>query len=79
MIPEYVLGMTLAQAQALLRPLGITPTVVETKAPPRRNASAEELAARNAGTLRVIRVRGDELVVSAFLDGMPEGAAPHNV
>lgn len=71
MIPEAVLGMTLDMALAALRAEGIEPTVVHTRAPMRKNASPEEAAAREKGTLRVIRVRGNELTVSAFLDGTP--------
>ena len=62
MISGKVLGLTLEAALALLREEGIEPTVVETRAPRTERAS---------GTLRVIRVRENELTVSAFMDGQP--------
>ena len=54
--------MTLDDARRVLAGMGIEPAVVRTCAP---------RVTREGGTLRVIRVRGNELTVSAFLDGMP--------
>ena len=59
---QDLLGLRLEDALALLRERGVTPTVVTARAP--RNP-------REDGTLRVIRVRGAELTVSAFQDGIP--------
>ena len=59
---QDVLGLRLEDALSLLRERGVNPTVVITHAP--RNP-------REEGTLRVIRVRGSELTVSAFQDGNP--------
>ena len=65
MISGKVLGMTLEAALEILHGEGIEPTVVETRAP---------RTERTDGTLRVIRVRGNELTVSAFMDGQPRRA-----
>ena len=59
---QDLLGLRLEDALSLLEARGVTPTVVETVAPRQ---------AREGGTLRVIRVRGTELTVSAFQDGFP--------
>ena len=59
---DGLLGMRLEDALALLARQGVTPTVVTTSAP--RDP-------REGGTQRVIRVRGTELTVSAFQDGIP--------
>ena len=58
---QDLLGLRLEDALALLERQGITPTVITTRAP--RNP-------REEGTLRVIRVRGEELTVSAFQDSI---------
>ena len=59
---QDLLGLRLEDALRVLEAQGATPTVVRTQAP--RNP-------REDGTLRVIRVRGTELTVSAFRDGIP--------
>ena len=59
---QDLLGLRLEDALSLLKERGVTPTVVKTFAP--RNP-------REDGTWRVIRVRGCELTVSAFQDGIP--------
>ena len=59
---QELLGLRLEDALALLEARGVTPTVITTRAP--RNP-------REGGTLRVIRVRGEELTVSAFQDSIP--------
>ena len=59
---QDLLGLRLEDALSLLKARGVTPTVVEARAP--RNP-------REGGTLRVIRVRDTELTVSAFQDGIP--------
>lgn len=59
---QDLLGLCLEDALALMEARGVTPTIVTTRAP--RDP-------REDGTLRVIRVRGTELTVSAFQDGIP--------
>ena len=59
---EDLLGLRLEDALRELEKRGVTPSVVTTRAP--RNP-------REGGTLRVIRVRGTELTVGAFQDGIP--------
>ena len=59
---QDLLGLRLKDALSLLAARGVTPTVVTTQAP-------RQL--REEGTLRVIRVRGTELTVGAFRDGIP--------
>ena len=59
---QDLLGLRLEDALKLLEQRGVTPTVVTARAP--RNP-------REGGTLRVIRVRGEELTVSAFQDSIP--------
>ena len=59
---QDLLGLRLEEALSILAARGVTPTVVETSAPRKQ---------REGGTLRVIRVRGTELTVSAFQDGFP--------
>ena len=60
---ETVLGMRLEDALKRLSAMGIEPRIVTTAAP--RNH-------REGGTLRVIRVREGEIVVSAFQDDINE-------
>lgn len=57
-----VLGMKLEDALAVVRAAGIEPTVITTRAPRDQ---------RSGGTLRVVRVRGNEVTVSAFMDDTP--------
>ena len=59
---QDLLGLRLEDALSLMASRGVTPTVIETRAP---------RSQREGGTLRVIRVRGTELTVSAFQDGIP--------
>ena len=59
---QDLLGLRLEDALALMEARGVTTTIVTTRAP--RDP-------REDGTLRVIRVRGTELTVSAFQDGIP--------
>ena len=59
---QELLGLRLEDALSILEARGVTPTVVTTQAP--RHS-------RETGTLRVIRVRGTELTVSAFEDSIP--------
>ena len=59
---QDLLGLRLEDALSVFAERGVTPTVVTACAP--RNP-------REGGTLRVIRVRGTELTVSAFQDGIP--------
>ena len=59
---QDLLGLRLEDALSLLAARGVTPTVVETCTP---------RGPREGGTLRVIRVRGTELTVSAFQNGIP--------
>ena len=54
--------MTLEEALRVCEAQGLSPRVQTTCAP---------RTERTGGTLRVIRVRGEELTVSAFLDGDP--------
>ena len=61
-ITRDVLGMRLEDALALCRAQGVEPTVIVTRAP--RDS-------RSGGTLRVVRVRENELTVSAFMDAPP--------
>ena len=58
---ERVLGMRLEDAVTMLRGMGMEPAIVTTAAP--RNQ-------REGGTLRAIRVREGEIVVSAFQDAI---------
>ena len=58
-----LLGMRLEDAQNLLRAQGEEAKIVLSRAP---------RTERDAGTLRVVRVRPGELTVCAFLDGVPE-------
>lgn len=58
-----VLGMRLEDALALYRARGMEPPVLMTRAPRDQ---------RSGGTLRVIRVRENELTVSAFRDAPPD-------
>ncbi len=60
---DALLGMRLEDAQAVLREQGVSVRVVYTAAP---------RAAREGGTLRVIRVREGEVTVSAFQDQIKE-------
>lgn len=60
---EELLGLRLEEAAEILRTRGIEPVVVRTDTP--RGEKRE-------GNLRVIRVRGNELTVSAFLSGPGE-------
>lgn len=64
MIPSVnVLGMRLEDALSLWRQQGMEePTIITTAAP---------RGQRSGGTLRVLRVRQGEWVVSAFLDETP--------
>ncbi|MBE5768876.1 MAG: hypothetical protein E7333_04690 [Clostridiales bacterium] len=62
MAVETLLGLPLSVALEKLREAGVEPEVVHTAAP-RGN--------RENATLRVIRVRGNELTVGAFEDGTP--------
>ena len=59
---QDLLGLRLEDALKRLEARGMTATVVTTQAP---------RVTREGGTLRVIRVRGSELTVSAFQDGNP--------
>ena len=59
---EELLGLRLEDALSLLEARGVTATVVTTQAP--RNV-------REGGVQRVIRVRGTELTVGVFQDGIP--------
>ncbi len=61
-ITRDVLGMRLEDALALYRAQGMEPAVIITRAP--RDS-------RSGGTLRVVRVRENELTVSAFRDAPP--------
>ena len=58
---EKVLGMRLEDALEILRGMGMEPNVVTTVAPRTQ---------REGGTLRVIRVRSGEIIVSAFQDAV---------
>ena len=60
---EQVLGLEVQEAVEKLRAMGVEPEIVTTCAP-RTN--------REGGTLRVIRVRGREITVSAFQDAIKE-------
>lgn len=61
--PDALLGMRLEDALAQAKALGLPePGIITTKAP---------RGQRSGGTLRVVRVRENEWVVSAFLDGAP--------
>ena len=63
MIPDSVLGMPLDEALALARHSGMAEIrITHTRAPRDQ---------RSGGTLRVIRVRGDEWTVAAFQDETP--------
>ena len=59
---EDLLGLRLEDALARLEARGVAVTVVTTRAP---------RASRDGGTQRVIRVRGNELTVGIFQDGIP--------
>ena len=58
-----VLGLELEEALERLRAMGVEPEVVTACAPGTN---------REGGTLRVIRVRGNEITVSAFQDAIKE-------
>lgn len=60
---DELLGSKLEEAAEILRARGIEPVVIRTDAP--RSGARE-------GDLRVIRVRENELTVSAFLPGPGE-------
>lgn len=60
---EELLGLRLEEAAEILKERGTEPVVIRTDAP--RGEKRE-------GNLRVIRVRGNELTVSAFLYGPGE-------
>ncbi|MGN1018759.1 MAG: hypothetical protein ACI4O7_00160 [Aristaeellaceae bacterium] len=60
---KQVLGLELDEALRYLRAMGVEPEVVTTCAPG---------TSREGGTLRVIRVRGNEITVSAFQDAIRE-------
>ena len=60
-----VLGMRLPDALALAEKEGVQVNVTTTTAPRREHMDAE-------GTLRVIRVKGNEWTVSAFMDETPK-------
>ena len=62
MTDDY-LGRRLSDVLPMLRAEGFEPVIVETSAPGKE---------KREGTLRIIRVRGNELVVAAFPDGTPE-------
>ena len=55
-----LLGLELDQALALLRAEGKNPAVRETRSPRRRE--------QEGGTLRVVSVKEDEVLVSRFFD-----------
>ncbi|MBQ8556832.1 MAG: hypothetical protein IJ438_13315 [Clostridia bacterium] len=60
---DNLLGLPLEAALSKMRERGIEPRVVITRAPRREE--------KEGGTLRVIRVREDEVTVSVFYDGDP--------
>ena len=60
---KQVLGLDLEEALRRLRAMGGEPEVVTACAPG---------TSREGGTLRVIRVRGNEITVSAFQDAIRE-------
>lgn len=64
---DKLLGLPLDSALAIARSWGVTPTIVTTTAPRRR----DDADAAPHSTLRVIRVKAGELTVSAFMDGDP--------
>ena len=66
---ESLLGLPLDKALEAARAWGIEPRVLVTCAPRRRGDDAAE---PREGTMRVIRVRENELTVSAFQDGNPK-------
>ena len=59
---EELLGLRLEDALSLLSARGVTATVVTALAP---------RTSRDGGVQRVIRVRGSELTVGVFQDGIP--------
>ena len=63
---DRLLGLPLERALRLLREEGVTPTVTRTEAPGDRRPEG--------GTWRVVRVKGTELTVARFLDGLPRHA-----
>lgn len=60
---KQVLGLDLEEALRRLRAMVVEPEVVTACAPG---------TSREGGTLRVIRVRGNEITVSAFQDAIRE-------
>lgn len=61
--PATLLGMPLDTALAQAKALGLPgPEIITTQAP---------RSQRTGGTLRVLRVRENEWVVAAFMDGAP--------
>ena len=60
---KHGLGMDREEAVRRLRAMGVEPEVVTACAPG---------TSREGGTLRVIRVRGNEITVSAFQDAIRE-------
>lgn len=61
--PADLLGMRLEDALAKVKALGLPePAIITTQAP---------RGQRSGGTLRILRVRENEWVVSAFMDGAP--------
>ena len=68
---ESLLGLPLEKALAIARTWGCEPRVLITCAPRRKG---EEETGLREGTLRVIRVRENELTVSAFQDGAPKAS-----
>ncbi|MCQ2458644.1 MAG: hypothetical protein MJ142_07955 [Clostridia bacterium] len=58
-----LLGRRLDEVLPLLKQQGIEPVIVYTTAPGKEERD---------GSLRVIRVKGNELTVACFPDGMPE-------
>lgn len=60
---EQLLGLRLSDAQRIMRSLGCEPEIVISSAPHRTDTDGY--------TLRVVRVRGSQLTVCAFTDGIP--------
>ena len=65
---ESLLGLPLDQALETARAWGVEPKVLVTCAPRRKG---EEDTGMREGTLRVIRVRGNELTASVFQVDLP--------
>lgn len=62
-LPVHLLGMRLGDALVQAKALGLPePEIITTQAP---------RSQRTGGTLRLLRVRESEWVVSAFLDDVP--------